>query len=151
MTTPTPSTPPPTSSVFLDRPASDRVAENDLAFALRDGFPVSPGHTLVIPKRLVPTWFDATPDEQRALFALVGDVKRSLDASHAPDGYNIGINVHPAAGQTVMHLHVHVIPRYQGDVDDPTGGVRFVIPAQGNPIRPSANRGGRHSKASARA
>ncbi len=71
MTTPTSSTPPPATSVFLDRPASDRVAENDLAFALRDGFPVSPGHTLVIPKRLVPTWFDATPDEQRGLFALI--------------------------------------------------------------------------------
>ena len=132
------------SSVFLARPASDWMASNALAFAIRDGFPVSPGHTLVIPKRLVATWFDATEDEQRAIFALVDEVKRQLDGELAPDGYNIGVNVGEAGGQTVMHLHVHVIPRFTGDVDDPRGGVRFVIPAAGNykepgriPVRPA--------------
>ena len=85
------------TSPFLQRPAADRVAENALAFALRDGFPVSPGHTLVIPKRLVVTWFDATREEQHALLELVDEVKRQLDAELQPDGYNVGFNVGAAA------------------------------------------------------
>jgi diadenosine tetraphosphate (Ap4A) HIT family hydrolase len=121
------------TSPFLERPESEWIASNDLAFAVRDGYPVSPGHTLVVPKRLIPTWFDATPAERQAIFALVDEVKRQLDASEPkPDGYNVGINCGPAAGQTVMHLHVHVIPRFEGDVPDPTGGVRHVIPGKGN-------------------
>ena len=120
------------SSPFLEAPASSWVASNALAFALRDRFPVSPGHTLVIPRRLVAAWFDATADEHAAIFALISDVKRQLDAELHPDGYNIGINAGEAAGQTVMHLHVHLIPRFRGDVDDPRGGVRHVIPGKGN-------------------
>ena len=121
------------TSPFLERPESDWIASNELAFAIRDGYPVSPGHALVVPRRLVATWFDATAEERQALFALVDEVKRQIDAScPAPDGYNIGINCGAAAGQTVMHLHVHVIPRYAGDVPDPTGGVRHVIPGKGN-------------------
>jgi diadenosine tetraphosphate (Ap4A) HIT family hydrolase len=123
-------------SPFLRVPPAGRVAENDLAFAIRDRFPVTPGHTLVIPKRLVATWFDATLEEQHALLALVTEVKGTLDAgSPRPDGYNLGINIGEAAGQTVMHLHVHVIPRYHGDMDDPRGGVRHVIPEHGNYLR----------------
>lgn len=121
------------TSPFLARPTSDHVAANALAFAIRDAFPVSPGHTLVVPFRLVPTFFDATPEEQRALIDLVGVVKAQLDALEPrPDGYNVGFNAGVAAGQTVMHLHVHVIPRYTGDVPDPRGGVRYVIPAKAN-------------------
>lgn len=120
------------TSPFLEAPSSSWVARNDRAFALRDRFPVSPGHTLVIPRRLVATWFDATPEEHAAIFALVDEVKRQIDAELHPDGYNIGINAGEAAGQTVMHLHVHVIPRFRGDVDDPRGGVRHVIPGKGN-------------------
>ncbi|WP_437952510.1 RHS repeat-associated core domain-containing protein [Sorangium sp. So ce296] len=120
------------TSPFLEAPESAWVASNALAFALRDRFPVSPGHTLVVPRRLVPTWFDATADERAAIFELVDTVKRQLDAELHPDGYNIGINAGEAAGQTVMHLHVHVIPRFRGDVDDPRGGVRHVIPGRGN-------------------
>ncbi|TNF33001.1 MAG: HIT domain-containing protein [Deltaproteobacteria bacterium] len=122
----------PPTSVFLERSESEWVASNALAFAIRDGYSVSPGHTLVIPKRLVASWFETTPDEQRAVFDLVEEVKRELDEELRPDGYNIGINVGEPAGQTVMHLHVHVIPRYCDDVDDPRGGVRFVIPEAGN-------------------
>jgi superfamily II DNA or RNA helicase/diadenosine tetraphosphate (Ap4A) HIT family hydrolase len=118
------------SSPFLEAPESSWVASNDLAFALRDRFPVSPGHTLVIPRRVVATWFDATPEERTALFALVDEVKRVIDQDLCPDGYNIGINAGEAAGQTVMHLHVHVIPRFRGDMDDPRGGVRGVIPGK---------------------
>lgn len=116
------------TSPFLTRPETEHIARNALAFAIRDGFPVSPGHTLVVTRRLVPTWFDATPEEQAAVMALVNEVKRQLDASHAPDGYNVGFNAGEAAGQTVPHLHVHVIPRYRGDRPDPRGGVRWVVP-----------------------
>lgn len=123
-------------SPFLDRPESDWVASNDLAFAIPDGFPVSPGHTLVVPRRECASWFEATREEQVAIVALVEEVKRQLEqGDQRPDGYNIGINVGEAAGQTVMHLHVHVIPRYRGDVDDPTGGVRHVIPGKGNYLK----------------
>lgn len=119
-------------SPFLAVDPAQWVASNALAFALRDAFPVSEGHTLVITKRLVPTWFEATLDEQRAVMELVDVVRRQLDARHRPDGYNVGFNAGEAAGQTVMHLHVHVIPRYRGDVDDPRGGVRHAIPSRGN-------------------
>jgi len=112
------------------------VGENSLAVAVRDNFPVNPRHTLVVPRRHVESWFDALPEERLAIMDLVDEVKAALDAELHPDGYNIGINVGEAAGQTVMHLHVHVIPRFAGDVDDATGGVRFVIPARGNYRRP---------------
>ena len=121
------------TSAFLERPESDWIASNELAFAIHDGYPVSPGHALVVPRRLIATWFEASTEERQAIFDLVDEVKRLLDArTPAPDGYNIGINCGEAAGQTVMHLHVHVIPRYRGDVPDPTGGVRHVIPGKGN-------------------
>ncbi len=120
------------SSPFLDKPQSSWVACNALAFAVRDGFPVSPGHTLVVPRRLVATWFDASRAEQLAILELVDVVKHDLDAEFGPDGYNLGVNIGTAAGQTVMHLHMHVIPRYSGDVEDPRGGVRHVVPGRGN-------------------
>ena len=120
------------SSPFLEIDPQDYVVENELAFAIRDGYPVSPGHSLVIPKRFVATWFKTTPQEQQALFELVGLLKAQLDESYAPQGYNVGFNSGAAAGQTVFHLHVHVIPRYEGDVPDPRGGVRYVIPSLAN-------------------
>lgn len=116
------------TSPFLARPAAEHVAGNALAFAIRDAFPVSPGHTLVVTRRLIPTWFEASADEQVALIELVNRVKAALDQSHRPDGYNVGFNAGEAAGQTVAHLHVHVIPRYRGDRPDPRGGVRWVLP-----------------------
>ncbi len=122
----------PESSPFLTLDRNRWVASNDLAFAIRDGFPVTEGHTLVIARRVVATWFDATPEEQRAVLELVEVVKQELDELYRPDGYNVGFNAGEAAGQTVMHLHVHVIPRYRGDMDDPRGGVRHVIPHKGN-------------------
>ena len=124
------------SSPFLQIPAEYWVASNALAFAIRDRYPVTDGHTLVIPKNPVPTWFDARRDEQHALMDLVEQVRRDLERSHSPDGFNIGINIGASAGQTVMHLHVHVIPRYSGDMPDPRGGVRHVIPEKGNYLKP---------------
>jgi len=120
-------------SPFLALPPSCWIASNALAFAIRDAFPVSPGHTLVITRRLVADWFSATDEERAAVMELVGHVKQGLDdLTPRPDGYNVGFNAGAAAGQTVMHLHVHVIPRYRGDVDDPRGGTRHVIPGKGN-------------------
>jgi superfamily II DNA or RNA helicase/HKD family nuclease/diadenosine tetraphosphate (Ap4A) HIT family hydrolase len=95
-----------------------------------DRFPVSPGHALLFPRRHIPTWFDAADAERIALVDAIGDARAIIDASYHPAGYNIGINVGLAAGQTVFHLHVHLIPRYDGDVPEPRGGVRGVIPGK---------------------
>jgi superfamily II DNA or RNA helicase/diadenosine tetraphosphate (Ap4A) HIT family hydrolase len=124
------------ASPFLSVPPAEWLASNALAFAIRDRFPVSPGHTLVIPRREVATYFDATPDEKAALWTLVEDVKARLDLELRPDGYNVGFNAGEASGQTVMHVHLHVIPRFRGDVADPRGGVRHVIPGRGNYLEP---------------
>jgi diadenosine tetraphosphate (Ap4A) HIT family hydrolase len=118
------------------------VASNELAVAIRDGYPVNPGHTLVIPRRHLDSWFDASRQEQAAMLELVELIKAGLDQGEPrPDGFNIGINVGEAAGQTVMHLHVHLIPRFAGDVDDPRGGVRWVVPERGNYLAPGGSRG----------
>ena len=119
-------------SAFLAYPETIWCASNDLAFAFRDHFPVSPGHTLVVTRRVTTDWFAATEAEQRAVIALIREVKRQIDEEYRPDGYNVGFNAGTAAGQTVMHLHVHVIPRFHGDVPDPRGGVRHVIPNKAN-------------------
>lgn len=119
-----------TGCPFCD--TADAVLENALAYARFDKYPVTPGHLLLLPRRHVASFFDTTPAEQAALLALAADAKRLLDARHAPHGYNIGINIGEAAGQTVMHVHVHLIPRYRGDVENPRGGVRGVIPAKQN-------------------
>lgn len=106
------------------------MAANDLAFAFRDRFPVSRGHTLVGTRRVTPDWFSATADERTAILALVEVVKKQLDEELHPDGYNVGFNAGEAAGQT--------IPRFKGDTDDPRGGVRHVIPSRGNYLRQAA-------------
>lgn len=99
------------------------VASNELAFAVRDDNPVTKGHTLILPRRPIATWFDATREEQFAILALVHDVKLALDRDFHPDGYSVGFDTGDVAGQTDMHLHVHVIPRYRGDTADPRGGI----------------------------
>ncbi|MBU5638973.1 HIT family protein [Geomonas sp. Red69] len=106
------------------------LLENELAFAFYDGFPVTLGHTLVVPKRHVASFFDISSEEQAALFDLVGKVRELLLEQHAPDAFNIGINDGVAAGQTVLHLHIHLIPRYAGDTEDPRGGVRWIMPVK---------------------
>ena len=125
---------PASPSPFLAIPAAEWVCANELALAIFDRFPVSPGHVLVITRRVVPTFFECSSKEQQALIDLVGEAKRLLDErlDPKPDGYNVGFNCGSAAGQTVPHVHVHVIPRYAGDMPDPRGGVRHVIPEKGN-------------------
>jgi superfamily II DNA or RNA helicase/diadenosine tetraphosphate (Ap4A) HIT family hydrolase len=122
-------------SAFASISPAQWIASNAHAFAIRDGYPVSPGHTLVITRRVVADWFAASAEERAAVLELVDAVKEQLDAELQPDGYNVGFNAGAAAGQTVMHLHVHVIPRYRGDMDDPRGGVRHAIPSKGNYLR----------------
>lgn len=104
------------------------LCESATAVAFFDGYPVSKGHVLVIPKRHVADYFELTEHEQRALWMVVNHCKKFLDLHFHPDGYNVGINDGLAAGQSVFHVHIHLIPRYNGDVDNPKGGVRGVIP-----------------------
>lgn len=110
--------------------AEDVVLRNELAYARYDKNPVAPGHLLLIPFRHVASYFDTSDEERRALLQLLDHAKTLLDARHTPAGYNIGVNVGDVAGQTIMHVHLHLIPRYPGDVENPRGGVRGVIPAR---------------------
>jgi diadenosine tetraphosphate (Ap4A) HIT family hydrolase len=114
---------------FCELPPERIIAHNDHGVVIRDAYPVTPGHTLVIPIRHVGSFFELRPDERGALLALLDQAKSDLEiGADKPDGYNIGINDGPAAGQTVPHLHIHLIPRRSGDLADPRGGVRWIIP-----------------------
>lgn len=109
--------------------------ERELAYSARDSYAVSPGHTLVIPKRHVASFFDLTPAEINACMELITEEQKLLDEEFTPDGYNIGVNVGTAAGQSINHVHIHIIPRYKGDVENPQGGVRHVIPKKAHYTR----------------
>ena len=116
---------------FCKRLISGEVlAATDLSAAVLDGFPVSPGHCLIVPRRHVSSLFEMSDAEQRDLFSLLPEVRRLLGDHYDPAGYNIGMNIGEAAGQTIGHAHLHVIPRYIGDVEDPRGGVRQIIAAR---------------------
>lgn len=110
----------------------DYFLENELAFARFDDFPVNAGHLEVIPKRHVKDWWETTYEERKAIFNLIDEAKKIVDDKYHPDAYNIGMNLGEMAGQSVMHLHVHLIPRYKGDVENPRGGVRGIIPQKQN-------------------
>jgi len=111
-------------------PKDPIVAENSDAVAIRDAHPVAPGHSLVIPRRHVEDVMALSSGELAACFELVRDVVERLRQAYSPDGFNVGVNIGKAAGQTVGHAHIHVIPRSVGDVPDPRGGVRGVIPGK---------------------
>jgi len=102
--------------------------KNELAYSARDSYPVSPGHTVVVPKRHVSEFFDLRQDEVAACMDLINEEKKLIDEEFNPDGYNIGVNIGQAAGQSIKHVHIHIIPRYKGDVENPQGGVRHVLP-----------------------
>lgn len=104
------------------------IRENELAYCVRDTFPVSPGHSLIIPFRHCADFFELESGERHALFDLAAEERDAIAVEFGPDGYNVGVNVGPAGGQSVFHVHVHLIPRYQGDHPRPQGGVRQVIP-----------------------
>ena len=119
-------------SPFHDIPEAEWIVSNVSGFSIWDRFPVNPGHALVIPRRAADRWWDLTRTEQAAILDLITETRVAVDARFQPTGYNVGFNDGAAAGQTVAQLHVHVIPRYRGDVVDPRGGVRHVIPERGN-------------------
>lgn len=104
------------------------ISETELTITFLDGFPISPGHTLVIPKRHVASFFEVTEIERKELLLALDAAKQVLDHERSPDSYNIGINNGTAAGQTVPHLHIHLIPRFNGDCEDPRGGIRWIFP-----------------------
>lgn len=107
------------------------LLENALAYVRYDNNSLSRGHVLVIPKRHVANFFDMTAEEQSAVLALMSEIQESIQKQHSPDGYNIGVNVGKAGGQSRMHVHMHLIPRYAGDVPDPRGGIRCVLSGRG--------------------
>jgi diadenosine tetraphosphate (Ap4A) HIT family hydrolase len=107
------------------------LLENALAYVRYDNNSLSRGHVLVIPKRHVASFFDMTAEEQSAVLALLSEIQKSIQTQHSPDGYNIGVNVGKAGGQSRMHVHMHLIPRYAGDVPDPRGGIRCVLSGSG--------------------
>ncbi len=117
---------------FCNLSAELILSQNRLAFAVLDKFPASPGHLLVIPFRHVASYWELHEDEVTAVNVLLKQCKLFVDEKFSPHGYNVGVNVGKPAGQTVMHVHVHLIPRYDGDVEDPVGGVRNTIPGKGN-------------------
>ena len=104
------------------------VMQNDLAYAVFDAMPVNPGHMLIIVKRHVQNFFELKPEEETAMMELLHKGKELLDEKYHPDGYNFGVNCGECAGQSVMHVHMHLIPRFKGDTESPLGGVRGVIP-----------------------
>ena len=116
------------SCTFCELPPRRIVRENKHGYVVRDAYPVSPGHTLVIARRHVGSFFGLSAEERMSLLALLDIARDDLIRELAPQGFNIGMNDGSAAGQTVMHLHIHLIPRYDGDRADPRGGVRWIIP-----------------------
>jgi diadenosine tetraphosphate (Ap4A) HIT family hydrolase len=108
------------------------ILQNSYAFAISDQYPVSQGHTLIILKRHVSSIFEASSEEISAIFDLTNQVQKILSKQFKPDGYNLGFNDLKAAGQSIPHCHMHIIPRYQGDVKNPRGGIRGVIPGKQN-------------------
>ena len=115
-------------SPFLEK--KERLLENEVGFVIYDGFPVSKGHCLIVPHRVYSDYFESTNEEVIGLQKLVLETKKLLDEKFQPDGFNVGINSGESGGQTVPHVHIHLIPRYKGDMENPRGGVRGVIPSK---------------------
>ena len=109
-------------------PTREIISESTLTFAIYDKYPVNTGHTLIIPRRHCSSYFELTDEEQISCWQMVNELKTVLTKKYNPDGFNIGININQAAGQTIPHVHIHLIPRFKGDIPEPEGGVRGVIP-----------------------
>jgi diadenosine tetraphosphate (Ap4A) HIT family hydrolase len=118
-------------SIFLDIPQKDYIYESDNFFMIYDRFPVSPGHILIISKQARSDYFELSDSEKMSLTELIDKARYIIEEHHQPDGYNIGMNCRSAAGQTVMHFHCHIIPRYKGDMADPRGGIRHAVEGKG--------------------
>ena len=112
---------------FCAPPPDQVLIDGSVAMVLTDTHPLNPGHVLVVPRRHVASWFESTSAEREEMLRLADDARRSLADKHSPDGFNLGINDGPAAGQSVPHLHLHLIPRYRGDVPDPRGVLEKIV------------------------
>lgn len=121
----------PTDCPFCSLPSERIIESNAHALVVADAFPISVGHTLIIPRRHLSSFFELNSDEVADVYELLRWMKDRLDEKLQPGGYNIGVNIGGVAGQTIAHAHVHLIPRYLGDVPDPVGGVRNIIPGRG--------------------
>ena len=132
----------PNNPCLFCRP-SGVVRHNALAYCTRDTYPVSPGHSLIMPYRHCASFFDLTAEEVAACMALAAEEQKVLDEEFSPDGYNIGVNVNTAAGQSIFHVHFHLIPRYTGDSERPQGGIRQVIPDKAAYTRRAVERPGK--------
>ena len=119
-------------SVFSKIPESDWLLHSNHFFIIPDKYPVSDGHLLIISKEQRCDFFELTDEEQKELPNMILKAKELIEETHEPNGYNVGMNCGEAAGQTVFHFHCHVIPRYKGDVENPRGGIRNVIPGMGD-------------------
>ena len=124
----TPSRNPVDPCPFCSLDAKRVILADAHAVVIRDAYPVSPGHTLIVPRRHVGSFFKTSAEERQSLLDFLAQAQQSLAEEFSPEAWNIGINDGPAAGQTVLHLHIHLIPRYAGDSPDPRGGVRWVLP-----------------------
>lgn len=113
---------------FCKLDSSRFILENEHAVVVHDGYPVSPGHSLIIPKRHISSFFETNPEERSGLLQLLDDMRMVMLRERKADGFNVGINDGEVAGQTVLHLHIHLIPRYFGDMPDPRGGIRWIFP-----------------------
>ena len=121
------------TSLFCNIKNERIISENDLAYAVHDGFPVTELHTLIIPKRHVEDYFGLTQEELLACDDLIQSLKDEImNSDSSVDGFNIGMNSGESAGQTIFHCHIHLIPRRSGDVENPRGGVRHLIPGKGS-------------------
>ena len=121
--------------LFCDRENKEKhsiIAENNLFYARLDNFPVSKGHSEIVPKKHIESFFQLSKNELEEMFQLIKETKNILEEKYHPDAYNIGLNEGEDAGRTIHHLHVHIIPRYKGDVENPRGGIRHIIPEKGN-------------------
>lgn len=118
--------------IFCSMDTTRIIAKNEFSYAIMDGFPVTLGHTLIIPHRHAETFFDLTQEEVSACMDLLREQRQQIIANDASvTGFNIGMNAGASAGQTIFHCHIHLIPRRAGDVDDPRGGIRHIIPGKG--------------------
>jgi diadenosine tetraphosphate (Ap4A) HIT family hydrolase len=121
--------------LFCDKDNKEKhrvIIENDLFYSRWDNFPVSDGHAEIVPKKHIVSFFDLSREEVLQMYELIVKTKKIIFEKYSPDSCNIGLNDGRAAGRTIDHLHIHIIPRYVGDVENPRGGIRNVIPGKGN-------------------
>ncbi|HRY82148.1 MAG TPA: HIT family protein [Candidatus Moranbacteria bacterium] len=121
--------------LFCDRNNKEKhkiIIENELFYSRWDNFPVAKGHAEIIPKKHIISFFDLNKEELLKMYEIIKETRKIITNKYNPDDFNVGINDGELAGRTIHHLHIHIIPRYKGDVENPKGGIRNIIPGKGN-------------------